>query len=104
MIKKNIIVILFIIFALFGAIFWFLGGKSPHMMEQPKQAMVDVKIPSQFSMRAKSGQQKFANNCQICHGKNAAGNEGAGPPLIHKIYEPNHQCSPRINGPIPTTS
>jgi mono/diheme cytochrome c family protein len=32
----------------------------------------------------------FTANCALCHGTNADGREGKGPPLIHKIYEPGH--------------
>jgi len=36
-----------------------------------------------------SGATLFAQNCQRCHGPNATGSN-FGPPLVHKIYEPNH--------------
>lgn len=52
-------------------------------------AMVAVKMPS-LSSTAKTGQGLFAANCSLCHGANADGREGKGPPLIHKIYEPGH--------------
>ena len=32
----------------------------------------------------------FEAKCSACHGVNAAGRDGSGPPLIHKIYEPSH--------------
>ncbi len=38
------------------------------------------------------GQSIFENACASCHGTNAVGNEGAGPPLIHVIYEPGHHA------------
>ncbi|TKZ15450.1 cytochrome c [Shimia litoralis] len=38
------------------------------------------------------GQRIFENACVECHGTNAVGNEGAGPPLIHVIYEPSHHA------------
>ncbi len=31
----------------------------------------------------------FNANCSACHGKQAAGTDH-GPPLVHKVYEPNH--------------
>ncbi len=40
---------------------------------------------------AKLGEQDFNANCAACHGKNAAGTN-SGPPLIHRIYEPNHHA------------
>ena len=39
--------------------------------------------------RAAAGKVAFSNNCAVCHGATAGGTN-AGPPLIHKIYEPNH--------------
>ncbi|MCT4609238.1 MAG: cytochrome c [Pelagimonas sp.] len=38
------------------------------------------------------GQRIFENACVACHGTNAVGVEGAGPPLIHVIYEPSHHA------------
>ena len=35
------------------------------------------------------GEQKFMANCAVCHGAGGAGTS-QGPPLVHKIYEPNH--------------
>lgn len=36
-----------------------------------------------------SGEQKFVANCSACHGVGGVGTK-QGPPLVHKIYEPNH--------------
>ncbi|MEE9542296.1 MAG: cytochrome c [Thermodesulfobacteriota bacterium] len=39
----------------------------------------------------KAGEVIYNNNCAKCHGKKGAGSVlGNGPPLVHKIYEPNH--------------
>ncbi len=54
-------------------------------------AMVAVQIPL-IDGNAATGQSIFENACASCHGTNAAGKEGAGPPLIHVIYEPNHHA------------
>jgi mono/diheme cytochrome c family protein len=35
------------------------------------------------------GEQKFVANCSACHGVGGVGTK-QGPPLVHKIYEPNH--------------
>ena len=35
------------------------------------------------------GEQKFTANCSACHGVGGVGTK-QGPPLVHKIYEPNH--------------
>ncbi len=42
-----------------------------------------------FSDEQQAGSLAFARHCQVCHGENAAGTR-AGPPLVHKIYEPSH--------------
>jgi mono/diheme cytochrome c family protein len=54
-------------------------------------AMVQVTVPT-FSGEANEGETVFNENCATCHGKNAAGKDGSGPPLIHKIYEPSHHA------------
>ena len=35
------------------------------------------------------GETKFIANCSACHGAGGVGTS-QGPPLVHKIYEPNH--------------
>lgn len=52
-------------------------------------AMVQIQLPP-LEGNAAIGQRIFDNACSTCHGTNAVGKEGAGPPLIHVIYEPNH--------------
>lgn len=49
-----------------------------------------VTLPASLSAEAELGKQAFEANCVACHGVNAAGIDGSGPPLIHKIYEPSH--------------
>jgi mono/diheme cytochrome c family protein len=36
-----------------------------------------------------AGEAKFKANCARCHGERGIGTK-QGPPLVHKIYEPNH--------------
>ena len=55
-----------------------------------KIAMVAVLVPSSLSSQAQAGEQTYNTNCATCHGTNAAGQEGLAPPLVHKIYEPDH--------------
>ncbi len=38
---------------------------------------------------ASMGEELFGSKCVKCHGVKGAGT-GAGPPLVHKVYEPNH--------------
>ncbi len=47
-----------------------------------------VTVPA-LSEKAQAGEIAFNANCALCHGANAAGTN-LGPPLVHKIYEPNH--------------
>ena len=47
-----------------------------------------VIVPA-LSEPAQAGQTAFNANCALCHGANAAGTN-LGPPLVHRIYEPNH--------------
>ena len=52
---------------------------------QPIQAVVSGPVPAEFQL----GETTFNTNCAACHGKQAAGTDH-GPPLVHKVYEPNH--------------
>lgn len=45
-------------------------------------------IPA-LSAKAAIGAELFEQKCMTCHGRNAAGSD-QGPPLVHRIYEPNH--------------
>ncbi|MCF8467133.1 MAG: cytochrome c [Sneathiella sp.] len=51
--------------------------------------IVAVTVP-QFTEAALTGKGAFDTYCAACHGANAAGQDGVAPPLVHKIYEPNH--------------
>ena len=53
--------------------------------------MVQVKVPQNLPEELISGQKLFEKNCSACHGKLADGSSN-GPPLIHKVYEPNHHA------------
>jgi len=55
------------------------------------KAMASVVVPD-LSRSAQEGEALFNRSCASCHGKNAAGQDGTAPPLIHKIYEPNHHA------------
>ncbi|WIV52347.1 c-type cytochrome (plasmid) [Marivivens sp. LCG002] len=51
--------------------------------------LVEIQMP-ELSGNGPIGRTIFENACAKCHGQNGVGNAEAGPPLIHKIYEPNH--------------
>ena len=68
-----------------------------HSMDSPDLSniaangpIVEVVLPTELSQEAQFGQVAFEAICADCHGINAAGQNGAAPPLIHIIYEPNH--------------
>jgi mono/diheme cytochrome c family protein len=52
---------------------------------QPMQTTASGPVPTEFQ----AGETTFNTNCAACHGKQAAGTDH-GPPLVHKVYEPNH--------------
>ena len=56
---------------------------------QQKQAAGGGPAPAELQ----AGEAKFTANCAACHGTQAAGTDH-GPPLVHKIYEPNHHGDP----------
>lgn len=68
-----------------GAGFWAMSG------QDAQSVMVDVTVP-QLDAVEQDGAALFAQNCADCHGANAAGEDGAGPPLVHVIYEPGHHA------------
>ena len=88
---KRSITILLILALIGGAYFWFSNAyKETSVSNDIAAPIVLVKIPSSLSPKAQAGQMKFEENCASCHGKNAAGQAGIAPPLVHKIYEPSH--------------
>ncbi len=76
-----------------AAIFTFLRS-APDQKAVPSSkvsgtAIVSIDMP-QISGNAAIGQNIFENICAACHGPQGVGNTVAGPPLIHKTYEPSH--------------
>jgi len=53
--------------------------------------MVTVSLPV-LGDEAAASKLAFNENCVACHGENAAGREGIGPPLVHAIYRPGHHA------------
>lgn len=53
-------------------------------------AMVAVAVPASLDDQEQIGKRAFDTVCAACHGANAQGKQGVAPPLVHKIYEPNH--------------
>jgi len=55
--------------------------------ESVPKAAVNVAAPAELQ----AGEAKFKANCSACHGVGGIGTN-QGPPLVHKIYEPNHHA------------
>lgn len=88
--KRNI-TILSIVALMAGAYFLFLKTDNETKVSEGKAApIVAIKIPTSLSAKAQLGQSKFKENCAVCHGQNAVGQQGIAPPLVHIIYEPSH--------------
>ncbi len=73
---------------------WWVFLRSPQDQEQVVVAVGDplttVVVPAGFTAREQMGLTAFNAKCADCHGVNGAGRVGIAPPLVHKIYEPNH--------------
>jgi cytochrome c len=54
------------------------------------RALAKVVLPEDLSPNAGIGKLAYDAKCAACHGENAAGQDGVAPPLVHRIYEPNH--------------
>ncbi len=58
----------------------------------PGEAMVQVTAPGSLDPAEHIGKRAFDAVCAQCHGPNAAGREGIGPPLVHDYYKPSHHA------------
>ncbi len=54
------------------------------------EPLAQVVVPPSLTPIAERGMIAFEANCAQCHGTNGSGQDGIAPPLVHKIYEPNH--------------
>lgn len=52
--------------------------------------IMEVSLPAELTTEAQIGKRAYEAKCAECHGDKAAGKNGVAPPLVHKIYEPNH--------------
>ena len=77
-----------------GAYFFFGGNSavpaSGASAPPASRAEVASVVLPELTGNALIGEKVFATKCAACHGPNGTGNSEAGPPLIHKIYEPSH--------------
>ncbi len=86
-VQRNTLFAIASIAAILAAVMWFTAPND-HDHSQHGKAGISIKVPK-LSQNAEQGKSLFNANCVMCHGKNAAGTQN-GPPLVHKIYEPNH--------------
>jgi mono/diheme cytochrome c family protein len=82
---RNLIIVVVVAVAAAGLYFWSSSGSS----DGTGSSLAEVKVP-ELGIREQAGMEVFNEVCAVCHGENAAGRDGAGPPLVHVIYEPNH--------------
>ena len=89
MLKKGLPIV--VIAAIAGFAYWSFFGQDEPMAEAPagNGALVQITVPMLMG-NAVVGEQIYNAKCAACHGENAAGRQGSGPPLVHKIYEPSH--------------
>jgi mono/diheme cytochrome c family protein len=62
-----------------------IGATSACSQDEVTPKGVSAPVPAELQ----AGEAKFAANCAGCHGPAGIGTS-QGPPLVHKIYEPNH--------------
>jgi cytochrome c len=58
---------------------------------EPGPATVAGFDPGPVPAELAEGARRYDRNCRLCHGPLGTGSE-AGPPLVHKIYEPSHHA------------
>ncbi len=68
---------------------WFYFSSTQQAESPAGGPIVQVAVP-ELSSEEKEGEALFNANCAACHGENAAGREGAGPPFVHVVYQPGH--------------
>jgi len=78
--------------AIAGGAYFLTRSETPETAASPAEGapLVSISMPANLSSDALMGQRAFDATCAACHGPNATGKAGYGPPLVHEIYEPNH--------------
>jgi mono/diheme cytochrome c family protein len=83
---RNVIIAVLVI-AVGGLVWWWSAASRE--VAATNASLAEVKLP-ELSVQAKQGEAAFNTRCAACHGQNASGLDGKGPPLIHIIYETGH--------------
>ena len=87
----GVVIVVSTMFTAFFALVSFFERDSGNMRAQfQSEALVQVRVPNELSQSAELGKDVFDTKCAACHGPNAVGRDGVGPPLVHIIYEPGH--------------
>ena len=86
--KDRLFLAALVVAAVVGVVGWLQWFDDDH--GQHDRGVGTLTIPA-FTADAEAGQAVFDENCVTCHGPHATGSD-QGPPLVHKIYEPQ---SPR---------
>lgn len=66
-----------------------VGNDNKATAQATGEPIVAITVP-EVTGQAALGKIAFEANCAACHGQDATGVMGKGPPLVHKIYEPSH--------------
>jgi mono/diheme cytochrome c family protein len=80
--SKNAVIAALVVVGIGVAIWWLVPGAT--------STRVSVKVP-ELSPVAEAGREAFRANCAQCHGEYAGGTD-KGPPLVHRVYHPNHHA------------
>ena len=92
--KRGLVAIAAIVVLAVG--YYALSGSSPQQAPPAPppggSALASVSVPAELGAQAKLGEAAFNTKCVECHGPNAEGKKGVAPPLVHKIYNPNHHA------------
>ena len=95
---RNTLLIALVVLGLGGFIWWQTSRDTTQVTATPPESgiaegdpMVTVKVPELTGL-ARQGERVFNARCAVCHGRNAAGQQGVAPPLVHLIYRPAHHA------------
>lgn len=88
--KHRALILTIVLMATALAIWWRLDGRGGDDAGAGA-ALADVIVP-ELTASERRGETLFNANCATCHGVNAVGRGGKAPPLVHRIYEPNHHA------------
>ena len=85
--NRNSLTILAAVLVLGVGSYVYFNQQQPAVKSGPPLAQVTV---PELSATQLVGEVAYNKSCASCHGENAAGQDGVAPPLVHRIYEPNH--------------